>query len=991
VVNYCPALTAATASNCDVQCVGSFAQAKAVCFYVTKYLVKEGAQLKNSLTAVRAAFLHNQAHPSVAPDSGTNQRTASHLLTRMVNAITGDEEYGAQTAALANLRWPSNLFTHAFEFVFIWPALRFVRQQHVLMPPASRSAIAASSSARPVDFELLAQEVVDEVAIGDSDDDDEGDDAGSAFVVSTSGPARTLGFVAQHDTYRFRPVELEAWSLYEFVCCVDVRKKRQLSRNTPADDDHDEAGSADDDEEEPEMHENKQKSRSGRRANGIFALRVGHPQHGTHELVLRSKIRVPLLAGRSPPSYGGYSSDRQSSLWRVAEKFAAYCITLHCPWSLETGAPTIALVPEALRTWTQQLQASPDAVEQGRLRAISLLANSKTSTKHLLALSTWRNRAAHVWSAAERESKRSRPERAAVTVEAVTNALRSRFATLDPNAEHNNKAISKAAACAARLASTFDHEQAVQFGPWCNSRNDASMDNLKAVAARVQTIQSADNPENSVDAAVEVGRQPSTGAARGAFNTRPDPELRQQQNSIFEEILHWLNEDHKWAANPLSGARPAAFLRLIVGQAGTGKSYLIRKLMERTGGLRQQHASMTITCAAAQGLPASALPGGRTIHSLACIDVRTNSLQSSSSASVARAKIMMTRARVLVLDEVSAIPASLLEMLDTRLREFKSEPSLPFGGLAVVMMGDFAQLPPVGTGLLSATEASKAGTLFRLFKRRNLTEQLRAEGDVEWSRVISYFRDPTLHQLPVKASGILTAIRTLSAADLAADPLWADAVTITGTNVTRQRINQEQCRRFARRRGQAVIAWKFRFDEPSQIAVEELVRRSGVTTEALLQPYAPEITFYFASGAPGFIVGSNVNTTKRITNNTKVILRSLTLNPSEGGDAVWNAIATTNPGDVYWLKHPPLSVNVHVPSLERPEWPDNETIEPSWQHGVVIPILERAVLTPMKSAKGIKSVAWHLLLQYYRPFTTLPVLLVFLSGFTVLVLSLVLP
>jgi hypothetical protein len=47
-----------------------------------------------------------------------------------------------------------------------------------------------------------------------------------------------------------------------------------------------------------------------------------------------------------------------------------------------------------------------------------------------------------------------------------------------------------------------------------------------------------------------------------------------------------------------------------------------------------------------------------------------------------------------VVDEVSMVRADLLDAVDARLREARADPR-PFGGVQVVMVGDFLQLPPV--------------------------------------------------------------------------------------------------------------------------------------------------------------------------------------------------------------------------------------------------------------------------------------------------------
>jgi ATP-dependent exoDNAse (exonuclease V) alpha subunit len=61
----------------------------------------------------------------------------------------------------------------------------------------------------------------------------------------------------------------------------------------------------------------------------------------------------------------------------------------------------------------------------------------------------------------------------------------------------------------------------------------------------------------------------------------------------------------------------------------------------------------------------------------------------------------ITKAKVLILDEISMISANTLDMIDKIVQMMRRD-GRPFGGLQVVLVGDFFQLPPV----MSTQEAS---------------------------------------------------------------------------------------------------------------------------------------------------------------------------------------------------------------------------------------------------------------------------------------------
>ena len=81
-------------------------QAKTAAFYLIKYITKDESELTNVLSIVKAADDHIAAHPSVAEDSGTTERTTIHLLTRLLNSLNGEHEYGGQNCFLGPLALP---------------------------------------------------------------------------------------------------------------------------------------------------------------------------------------------------------------------------------------------------------------------------------------------------------------------------------------------------------------------------------------------------------------------------------------------------------------------------------------------------------------------------------------------------------------------------------------------------------------------------------------------------------------------------------------------------------------------------------------------------------------------------------------------------------------------------------------------------------------------------------------------------------------------
>ncbi len=130
---------------------------------------------------------------------------------------------------------------------------------------------------------------------------------------------------------------------------------------------------------------------------------------------------------------------------------------------------------------------------------------------------------------------------------------------------------------------------------------------------------------------------------------------------------------------------------LLTGPAGAGKTYVLNqfiKLAKADG----KHVSVTATT----GLAATHL-GGTTIHSWSGIGVHDDIPHGfAEHLSKARREII-TKTDVLIIDEISMLHDFRLDMVDDVCRLVR-EVDEPFGGIQVVMSGDFFQLPPINRG-----------------------------------------------------------------------------------------------------------------------------------------------------------------------------------------------------------------------------------------------------------------------------------------------------
>ena len=133
----------------------------------------------------------------------------------------------------------------------------------------------------------------------------------------------------------------------------------------------------------------------------------------------------------------------------------------------------------------------------------------------------------------------------------------------------------------------------------------------------------------------------------------------------------------------------------LTGPGGVGKSHLIRELKERV-----LLAGKTIDVTAMTGCAALQLEcGAKTLHSWASIGLGKEPVHELIKTLLWK-KNIHARNRwkftdILVIDEVSMLTSDLLEKLDQIARKFRNNQFKCMGGLQLVLVGDFAQLPPV--------------------------------------------------------------------------------------------------------------------------------------------------------------------------------------------------------------------------------------------------------------------------------------------------------
>lgn len=153
----------------------------------------------------------------------------------------------------------------------------------------------------------------------------------------------------------------------------------------------------------------------------------------------------------------------------------------------------------------------------------------------------------------------------------------------------------------------------------------------------------------------------------------------------------FLSEEQQHVLDLVSEGKKSVFF---TGSAGTGKSVLLREIIST---LRRKYTREPdrVAVTASTGLAACNI-GGVTLHSFAGIGLGKEDVPElvKKIKRNQKAKHRWMRTRVLVIDEISMVDGELFDKLEAIARQLRNN-GRPFGGIQLVITGDFFQLPPV--------------------------------------------------------------------------------------------------------------------------------------------------------------------------------------------------------------------------------------------------------------------------------------------------------
>lgn len=241
--------------------------------------------------------------------------------------------------------------------------------------------------------------------------------------------------------------------------------------------------------------------------------------------------------------------------------------------------------------------------------------------------------------------------------------------------------------------------QGPQEDAWCELCPESEMNRIECIEeGKTATREEDDVSDQSVP---DLNKSNATGTnlLLTCFPKNEIMPLLRSLNSNQQAVFYYVRD---WCIRKKNGKNPEPFHIFVTGGAGTGKSHLIKCIFYEAkrllAHLSENPDDQTVLLTAPTGTAAFNI-NGMTIHSALGI---FKSL-SVDHATLSEDKINNMRSKlenlqILIIDEISMVNKRLLFFVHERLRQLKKMPeNCLFGGVSVIAVGDFYQLPPVRT------------------------------------------------------------------------------------------------------------------------------------------------------------------------------------------------------------------------------------------------------------------------------------------------------
>ncbi|XP_062599557.1 uncharacterized protein LOC134261102 [Saccostrea cucullata] len=215
-------------------------------------------------------------------------------------------------------------------------------------------------------------------------------------------------------------------------------------------------------------------------------------------------------------------------------------------------------------------------------------------------------------------------------------------------------------------------------------------------------------------------------------------------NATQSEIFYFVRE---WCLQKCHEEKPKAFHIFVTGGAGTGKSHLINTVQYEASRLFSRTLtnpeSISVLLTALTGTAAFNIGGTTLHHAFALTKYLPIPYEPLQEQRLSTIRVKLEDLQILIIDEISMVYKRLLYYVHERLVQIK-KCKLPFGGVSVIAVGDFYQLPPVkqkkNERLYNDCSTYPVDYWKELFKAVELHEIMRQREDATFAEALNKLR-----------------------------------------------------------------------------------------------------------------------------------------------------------------------------------------------------------------------------------------------------------
>ena len=754
---YTPCLTYLMRCNTDVTSLSSGTSIKAIVSYISDYVTKPALKTHQIFSSMYDVFERNKVQ--LGTDVKTEGDAGRRLILKIVNSLNAKMEIGSPMASMYLLGNPDHYTGHQF-VCFWWKSYVTYMQKsnHEQQTCAANDDVEASPE----------ESNYERVRIGQED---------GVYIATTNV-----------DDYKYRPEVYANVSLYEWT---QTSHKRRASKK------------------ELEKLGNSLSAGSTRSTYHLF--KEGHPTRATHVVKCdldRLKYVVPNIVGGALP--------RPDSGNR--EYYCCTMLTLFLPWrdALSVKQPS--------ESWESIFTAHKfSAREKQLMRNFNLRYECLDARDDFHAQSKKKAHTRTPWyncGGSDDESENdfvTIPPTGQIEHGVHGKSYTSSLAMMDSMSSVLTKAgwLDR---CSTIVANSYErlHPEYIPGSSWSGIVKNRCISIFKErFASYIPPVE-----DESLSWGGSKHGDPVRLLTAEYFRRDFKAENMEMNRLIDDTVASFsLNTEQERAfriiANHVSAPATEQLKMYLGGMGGTGKSQVIKALIYFFGQRKENHRFAVL----APTGTAAALLNGSTYHKALGIYRKSDAGQDfsrSDSTVLNEVRSRFQGVQYIFIDEVSMIACHELYSISARLAQITGMHDAPFGGMNVVLAGDFAQLSPVfGSPLYDGNVEKYVNS------RMSVRNQETVIGKVLWHQITTavILTQNMRQKTQTEADGNLrTALENMRYAactseDIAflrtliagrgersprlSDPRFRNVSIITARNNQRDRINEEGSRRFA--------------------------------------------------------------------------------------------------------------------------------------------------------------------------------------------------